>query len=418
MRRFGVNCLLISIFLTVSCMESMLPSAHTLSVKIEDSEGYAERLLFGPVSIEITDNETSLYSSRVNMRELNGKEYVIESIIDGSHQCIVSGDYYESKVVPFNLERNDTITVSLEPKRTVSIEQDRMDFDSRVNSNALTIKNLTQDQMTVMIDIEMEGNTKPYFDIVPELHTYFSSWMAPFNPGETRNFEIKVSRNGAYGKQNGFLTVADTEHHSKQRIPVMIETTARDYSSNFRGKVTDTSGKPLKDVYISIGGKYSFFTNEITKTDAKGEYSFDEIERGRQYFVTAFSERWAIADTSLYTSGGPREYEINFSLSGLSRYLLCDKKEIDFGNVSEAKELKVPITLTGSDGAKGSFGTSKIFGDTDYYAWDRGISTGWYPVTFDVSLNPSSVSAGKHKHYLYIYTEDAGCLLIPVTFEK
>ena len=419
-------CLLLILGISqVSCLglaglgDSLQDSKYTVSGTITSGDNNNIKIAKAELNVRLVPSdkaERQLTPPRVYMEE-GVFYYSFSDVPAGKYNLSFESQYHKDAVYPVEVKDNTVLNVVLEPLMSVECKTDTLIFASRENSKSLLIKNLTNSRIRFTIKAERSdpnASQTVYFKMPSDLFPFGNSLQSYLEPGEERSLVIDIERREETGIYSGSFKVSCPDVLEYFIVPFTVVTTDRDYYSNVCGTITDTNGNPIEGVLLRAyveGGTSVCYTN----TDSDGKYNIERVYSG---FIDVWPTKWEKQTKYLTISGSGKEYVCDFSLAPLSRYILTDKKRFDFGTISTGKSYSMDIKLSCSDGGKGGFITRSFsdFVNFNPRSATFSIGQGWYPCTMTLTLDPGNATPGEHIIYVYICTDDAGILQLPVTF--
>ena len=237
--------------------------------------------------------------------------------------------------------------------------------------------------------------------------------------GETRHIKVEVLHD-LEGVEEGSLEIwaRDSQDWVEMSIPVIMETTSRDFHANLVGKVCDTQGNPLKDIMV-----YCECTGTVAMTDENGIYGFDELPYRSTFRVTALSERYKYKDSD-FIDYVIDEIRADFTLEPCANHLILDRKEVDFGSGSiSMADMYNPESITINITAETD---EPVYFNLQVFNTEFGTVPGllyfptaqyieYYPqITFQLSRSVSDI--GTFRLNALLKTDTAGSYIIPISF--
>ena len=128
---------------------------HSIGGVISDVEGSAERLMTGVYAVVTNDVGSQIYSGVVIPEGTVGGSYSIEGIPSGEYEVVFHGDYYKQESYAVSVSGDTVLDVELEPIHLMEVEQDEIRFESRVNEQTLTIRNLSEEPLSFGIRTDL-----------------------------------------------------------------------------------------------------------------------------------------------------------------------------------------------------------------------------------------------------------------------
>ena len=389
---------------------------YTISGKIIDPEANGRRLLSGIIAT-VTGTGGVVYSGAVDIADTISCRYTLKDIPAGQYDFLFSGSYYENARYRLDVKGNETLDVELTPVQLLSVDKDILLFESRVQSQQFSIKNISGQDLILLI--RTRGDSGRFIQKMTPGSRQEGGWLLNLSAGETRRITVEVfhEQEGVMEGQLELCTV-NTQEWKVTALPVRMETTSRDFNANLVGRVCDIQGNPLEGIlmFCDCGGL-------TTLTDENGRYSFDEVSGSSMFRVAAISEYYKFKQSDFI------EYVIDelvadMTLEPCTNHLILDRKEIDFGtgSISQAdmtkpEEIDINITAETDESVyynlqvfNTEFGTVP---GLNYYPTAQYIEN--YPqITFTLSRSVSN--EGTFKLNAFLKTDNAGAYIIPITF--
>lgn len=411
--------ILLFLLIIFTACDSWQSQVHKYAItgNISDMDGNDARLMTG-VGAVVRDNEGKIVFSGDAIAEGTvGATYSISGIPQGEYELEFKGTYYKPRVYDVVLNGDTELDVELEPVHMMIIEQPEVRFESRVSQQILSVKNMSDKEVTFKISTDLTPDDLFLLEMTaPGLRLVDGDWLGTIAPTATVEVDIKILRNNAEDVE-GILHIASTHPYNweKYDIPFIVETSGKDYSADLRGTVRDTAGNPLEGVAV-----WNNCTETIVFTDENGEYCFESLPHFSMIQTVAYSEYHDVQ--SLSEEYDVREFTMDFALEPVDKHIVFDRKTIDFGaGVIVPGAGKETIVVNASCDAEETVGFSLVrtTREVDFaidYTPASGAFIGNRKFTFSLDREKSA-GKGEYKQNIIIQTMDAGSYVFPVTYE-
>lgn len=391
---------------------------HSISGVISDMEGSPERLMTGVYAVVTNDAGSQIYSGVVIPEGTVGGSYSIEGIPSGEYEVVFHGDYYEPESYAVSVSGDTVLDVGLEPIHLMEVEQDEIRFESRVNEQTLTIRNLSEEPLSFGIRTDLPVGDLFFLDMsAPGLKRNERGWHGTVSPMSALDVRIKILR-ASMENVEGLLHIFSTAPYSWERfeLPMRIETSERDVCANLRGTVRDVDGNPLEGVAV-----WNSCSETITYTDENGEYSFDVLPYISMIRTEVFSEYHAFQSQSVEYA--VREFVMDFALEPVQKHITFDRKDIDFGEgriVEGAEKEKFEVNAVSDTGEWVEFSIVSTTREADFaVTWNPASGTIRPNTNFVFSLaRERSKGLGEYVRNIVVRTKDAGSYVLTVTYRN
>lgn len=390
---------------------------YTISGTISDLEDNDARLMTG-VSAVVRDGEgKTVFSGDAIAEGTVGSAYSIAGIPQGEYELEFKGNYYKSRIYDVTVDGDTELDVELEPVHMMIVGQQEVRFESRVSQQTLSVKNLSDKEVTFKISSDLTADDLFLLEMsAPGLRQVDSGWLGTITPSSSVEVAIRILRNTAEDVE-GTLHISSTHPYKWERydIPFIVETSEKDLYADLRGTVRDTAGNPLEGVAV-----WNNCTETIVFTDENGEYSFESLSPLSMIQAVAYSEYHNVQSQS--EEYDVREFTMDFALEPVDKHIVFDRKTIDFGaGVVVPGAAKETIIVNASCDAEGAIGFSLVrtTGEVDFavdYTPASGAFVGSRKFTFSLDRERSA-GKGEYKQNIVIQTIDAGSYVFPVTYE-
>lgn len=299
-------------------------------------------------------------------------------------------------------------------ERVFTLDTDQLYFAPRVKTLEFDLTNITGNN--IVFAMHRSGNAGKYLENSTPGMT--SDWTCSLPADKTKHIIINANHIDI-GTFEGKLRIqgGDNQEWKEVNLPVIVETSSRDFMANVVGTVTDTMGNPIEGVLMSTST-----SDATTYTDKDGRYAFDDLEYESSFRILASSDRY-VSKYSEFYEYKPQEYEINFTLEPCGNHLSFDHDAIDFGTGSiSASDIDVPetiiVTVTADKDEEVEFALEVV--NTEF-----GVCPGlnYWPTSFHFRKSIElyfqyyrSVSkVGTFKLIAHIRTNTAGAYQIPIS---
>lgn len=414
MNRIALFIACLAVF--VACGEPVVKEEpkYTISGKIIDPDGNGRRLLTG-INAVVSGTGGMIFNGQVELSDTISCRYTLKDIPAGEYSLTFSGSYYEESRYRLSVKGNENLDVQLSPVQLVSIDTEKLVFESRVKSKQFSITNVSGRDLVLFI--RTGGGSGRFIKSIKPGMQQTGGWMLNLSAGETQRITVEVfhEQEGVEEGQLEFCSV-NTQRWMETALPVRMETTSRDFYANLVGKVCDTQGNPLEGILM-----FCDCNGTTTLTDENGRYSFDDLSGSSMFRVAAISEYYKFKESDFI------EYVIDelvadMTLEPCTNHLILDRKEVDFGtgSISQAdKPESITINITAET-------DESVYYNLQVYNTEFGVVPGLlysptaqyienYPqITFQLSRSVSDV--GTFKLNAFLKTDNAGAYIIPITF--
>lgn len=389
---------------------------HSISGVITDMEGSQERLMTGVYAV-VTDNAGKrVYSGDVIPEGTVGGSYSIDGIPQGEYEVVFQGKYYEPMAYVISVSGDTDLDVELEPIHIMTVDQDYIRFESRIDEQTLTIRNMTETAIDFAIRTDLPAGDLMFLEMsAPGLRSGDRGWNGTIAPMSALDIDIKILR-ASMENVEGILYISSMSPYSWERfeVPMLVETSEKDVCADLRGTVTDVEGNPLEGVAV-----WNNCTETITYTDEKGEYSFEALPYISMVRTEVFSEYHSFQTQS--EEYEVKEFIMDFTLEPVRKHITFDSKHIDFGEgriVDGAEKEKIEVNATSDTGEIVSFSIVNPTREADF-ALSCNPASGAFQGTgkFVFSLaRERSAGLGEYIRNLVVRTEDAGSYVFTITY--
>lgn len=391
---------------------------HSISGVISDMEGSQERLMTGVSAVVTNDSGMQVYSGSVIPEGTVGGGYSIEGIPPGKYEVVFQGDYYKPESYEVSVSGDTVLDVELEPIHLMAVEQDEILFGSRVNEQTLTIRNLSETQISFGIRTDLPVGDLFFLEMsAPGLKSDGRGWYGTLSPMSALDVRIKISR-ASMENVEGLLHIFSTDPYKWERfdLPLAVETSERDVCANLRGTVRDLDGNPLEGVAV-----WNNCSETITYTDEDGEYSFDVLPYLSIITAEVFSEYHAFQTKS--EEYEVKEFVMDFTLEPVQKHITFDRKDIDFGEgriVEGAEKEKIEVNATSDTGDWIGFSIVSTTREADFaVSWNPASGSVRPTSKFVFSLaRERSKGLGEYMRNIVVRTEDAGSYVFTITYKN
>lgn len=391
---------------------------HSIGGVISDIEGSPERLMTGVYAVVTNDAGEQVYSGDVIPEGTVGGSYSIEGIPSGEYEVMFHGDYYKQESYNVSVSGDTVLDVELEPIHLVEVEQDEILFESRVNEQTLTIRNLSEKPISFGIRTDLPVGDLFFLEMSASgLKQGDRGWHGTVSPMSALDVRIKISR-ASMENIEGLLHIFSTAPYNWERfdLPMRIETSERDVCANLRGTVRDVEGNPLEGVAV-----WNSCSETITYTDENGEYSFDVLPYISMIRTEVFSEYHAFQTKS--EEYAVREFVMDFALEPVQKHITFDRKDIDFGEgriVEGAEKEKFEVNAASDTGEWVEFSIVSTTREADFaVTWNPASGTIRPNTKFVFSLaRERSKGLGEYVRNIVVRTKDAGSYVLTVTYRN
>ena len=412
-----VASILAALAVFCGCVPSIrTEETYSISGEIIDPDACLARSLDG-MRVSATDKSTGkIYAGSVGTEDAITCRYSLENLPSGEYVLGFSSPYYEPAEYSVALQGNKTMDVTLTPIPLFSLDVEALHFAPRVTVRKFSITNVSGKPVSLSLFpndvIALLVRSIPGFQKMNGT----IGWRGQLDPGETKTVTVEIQHDDKESLLEGSLAL-EFNGMRLSSIPLVIETTSRDFYANLVGRVTDMEGRPLKDIPV-----YCNCTDTIVLSDEDGRYSFDDLPYVSQVQVIALSEfyNWTTSEFKEYVRD---ELEINLSLERCSNHLVLDRQEIDFGTGSVSRPgapVTFDINVTAETDEPVMFLVqTKVVGGNTYpglhYVANGMIQSSkklWF------QLDRSVGSVGDFEFTAILKTDCAGVYLIPIKFSN
>lgn len=389
---------------------------HSVSGIIRDMEGSQERLMTGVQAVVTNNVGKQIYSGDVIPEGTVGGSYSIDGIPQGEYELVFQGKYYKPEAYVISISGDTELDVELEPIHVMAVEQDEIRFESRVDEQTLTIRNMTETSMSFGIRADLPMGDLMFLEMsAPGLKFGDRGWNGTIAPMSALDVDIKILR-ATMENIEGMLHIFSTSPYNWERfdVPVVIETSEKDLYANLRGTVKDVEGNPLEGVAV-----WNSCTETIAYTDSKGEYSFDALPSLSMVRTEVYSEYHAFQTKS--EEYAVKEFVMDFTLEPVQKHITFDRKQIDFGEgkiVEGAEKEKIEVNATSDTGEMVTFSIVSTTREADFavtYNPASGVIRDTRKFVFSLARERSA-GLGGYTHNLVARTEDAGSYVFTITY--
>lgn len=415
LKRVVAICAALAVF--CGCIPSVAPEeTYSVTGEIIDPDACLARSVDG-MSVSATDKSAGKsYAGAVGTDDAVTCRYALDGLPSGEYVLRFSSPYYEPAEYSLVLQGNKTLDVTLTPIPLFSLDVEKLYFAPRVKTRQFSITNVTEKSVSLSLYpndvIALLVRSIPGFQKMNGT----IGWRGQLDAGETKTVTVEIKHDDEESLLEGALAL-EIDGMRLSALPLVIETTSRDFYANLVGRVTDEQGRPLKDVPI-----YCNCTDTIVLSDEDGRYSFDDLPYMSQVQVIALSEfyNWKTSEFKEYVRD---EIEINLSLERCRNHLTLDRQEIDFGTGSVSRPgdpVSFEINVTAETDAPVMFRVqTKVLGG-DVYPGLHYIANGSFQSTQRLwfQLDRSVGNVGDFQFTAILWTDCAGVYLIPVKFSN
>ena len=412
-----VTAILAALMVICGCIPSLSPAeTYSITGEIIDPDACLERSL-ADMHVIATDKSTGkIYTGSVGTEDVKTCRYALENLPAGDYLLHFSSPYYEIAEYPVALQGNKTLDVTLSPIPLFSLDVKEIYFAPRVKTREFSITNLMEKPVSLSLYpndvIALLVRSIPGFQKMNGT----IGWRGQLDPGETKTVTVEIQHDDKESLLEGSLAL-EFNGMRLSSIPLVIETTSRDFYANLVGRVTDMEGRPLKDIPV-----YCKCTDTIVLSDEDGRYSFDDLPYMSQVQVIALSEfyNWKASEFKEYVRD---ELEINLELERCRNHLTLDRQEIDFGSGSVSRPgapVSVEINVSAETDDPVMFVVqTKVVGANTYPGLHY-IANGTFQSTQKLwfQLDRSVGNVGDFEFQAILRTDSAGVYLIPVKFSN
>ena len=412
-----VASILASLAVFCGCVPSIrTEETYSISGEIIDPDACLARSLDG-MRVSATDKSTGkTYAGSVGTEDAITCRYSLENLPSGEYVLGFSSPYYEPAEYSVALQGNKTMDVTLTPIPLFSLDVEALHFAPRVTVRKFSITNVSGKLVSLSLYpndvIALLVRSIPGFQKMDGT----IGWRGQLDAGETKTVTVEIKHDDEESLLEGALAI-EIDGMRLSSLPLVIETTSRDFYANLVGRVTDMEGRPLKDIPV-----YCNCTDTIVLSDEDGRYSFDDLPYVSQVQVIALSEfyNWKASEFKEYVRD---ELEINLSLERCQNHLTFDRKEIDFGTGSVSRpgapvSFEINVTAETDEPVMFQVQTKVVGGNT--YPGLHYVANGMIQSSKKLwfQLDRSVGSVGDFEFTAILMTDTAGTYLIPVKFSN
>ena len=415
LKRVVAICAALAVF--CGCLPSAAPEeTYGIVGEIIDPDACLARAVDG-MSVSATDKSTGkTYAGAVGTDDAVTCRYALDGLPSGEYMLRFSSPYYEPAEYTLVLQGNKTLDVTLTPIPLFALDVEELYFAPRVTTRKFSITNVTE--KPVSLGLYPSDLVALLVRSIPGFQKMNGTigWRCQLGAGETKVVTVEIKHDDKESLLEGALAM-EIDGMRLSSLPLVIETTSRDFYANLVGRVTDEQGRPLKDVPI-----YCNCTDTIVLSDEDGRYSFDDLPYASQVQVIALSEFYN-RKASEFKEYVRDEIEIDLSLERCQNHLTLDRKEIDFGTGSVSHPgdpVSFEINVTAETDAPVMFQVqTKVLGGNTYpglhYIANGTIQTSkklWF------QLDRCVGNVGDFQFTAILTTDNAGVYLIPIKFSN
>ena len=412
-----VASILAALAVFCGCVPSIrTEETYSISGEIIDPDACLARSLDG-MRVSATDKSTGkTYAGSVGTEDAITCRYSLENLPSGEYVLGFSSPYYEPAEYSVALQGNKTMDVTLTPIPLFSLDVEALHFAPRVTVRKFSITNVSGKPVSLSLYpndvIALLVRSIPGFQKMDGT----IGWRGQLDAGETKTVTVEIKHDDEESLLEGALAI-EIDGMRLSSLPLVIETTSRDFYANLVGRVTDMEGRPLKDIPV-----YCNCTDTIVLSDEDGRYSFDDLPYVSQVQVIALSEfyNWKASEFKEYVRD---ELEINLSLERCQNHLTFDRKEIDFGTGSVSRpgapvSFEINVTAETDEPVMFQVQTKVVGGNT--YPGLHYVANGMIQSSKKLwfQLDRSVGSVGDFEFTAILMTDTAGTYLIPVKFSN
>ena len=412
-----VASILAALAVFCGCVPSIrTEETYSISGEIIDPDACLARSLDG-MRVSATDKSTGkVYAGSVGTEDAITCRYSLENLPSGEYVLGFSSPYYEPAEYSVALQGNKTMDVTLTPIPLFSLDVEALHFAPRVTVRKFSITNVSGKLVSLSLYpndvIALLVRSIPGFQKMNGT----IGWRGQLDAGETKTVTVEIKHDDEESLLEGALAI-EIDGMRLSSLPLVIETTSRDFYANLVGRVTDMEGRPLKDIPV-----YCNCTDTIVLSDEDGRYSFDDLPYVSQVQVIALSEfyNWKASEFKEYVRD---ELEINLSLERCQNHLTFDRKEIDFGTGSVSRpgapvSFEINVTAETDEPVMFQVQTKVVGGNT--YPGLHYVANGMIQSSKKLwfQLDRSVGSVGDFEFTAILMTDTAGTYLIPVKFSN
>ena len=412
-----VASILAALAVFCGCVPSIrTEETYSISGEIIDPDACLARSLDG-MRVSATDKSTGkVYAGSVGTEDAITCRYSLENLPSGEYVLGFSSPYYDPAEYSVALQGNKTMDVTLTPIPLFSLDVEALHFAPRVTVRKFSITNVSGKLVSLSLYpndvIALLVRSIPGFQKMDGT----IGWRGQLDAGETKTVTVEIKHDDEESLLEGALAI-EIDGMRLSSLPLVIETTSRDFYANLVGRVTDMEGRPLKDIPV-----YCNCTDTIVLSDEDGRYSFDDLPYVSQVQVIALSEfyNWKASEFKEYVRD---ELEINLSLERCQNHLTFDRKEIDFGTGSVSRpgapvSFEINVTAETDEPVMFQVQTKVVGGNT--YPGLHYVANGMIQSSKKLwfQLDRSVGSVGDFEFTAILKTDTAGTYLIPVKFSN
>lgn len=389
---------------------------YDITGEIIDPDTHLTRLFEG-MRVSATNHSTgTIYAGTVSTEDAVSCRYSVKNLPSGDYTLAFSSPHYEPAEYSLSLNGDRTLDVTLKPRPLFSLGVEELHFESRVTTREFSITNTTGKAFS--LDISPSNNIALLLRRISDFQKMNGTigWRCHLDAGETKSITVEIQHDDKESLLEGSLFIA-VDGLRLFTLPLVIETTNRDFYANLVGQVTDEQGHPLKNIPI-----YCNCTDTIVMTDEDGRYSFEDLPYISLVQVTALSEfyNWKTSEFKKYVLD---EIKINLTLERCRNHLVLDCKEIDFGTgsiSSSTNPVTFEINVSAETNAPVSFIImtkvvgGKVYPGLNYLA--NGMFQSSQKLWFQLDRRVGDL--GDFQFTAILKTDCAGVYLIPIKFSN
>lgn len=389
---------------------------YSISGTISDMEGSQERLMTGVYATVTNKTGGQVYSGEVIPEGVVGGSYAIKGIPQGEYDVVFQGDYYKPGSYVVSVSGDTELDVELEPIHLMTIDQNEVLFEPRINERVLTVRNLSETPINFGIRADMPMGDLFFLEIsAPGLKPDGRGWHGTIDPMSSLDVNMKILR-ASMENVEGVLHIFSTAPYTWERydIPMVIETSEKDMYANLTGTVRDVEGIPLEGVAV-----WNNCTETLTYTDENGQYSFETLPYISMIRTEVYSEyHHQQAQSEEYAV---REFVMDFVLEPVDKHITFDRKYIDFGEgriVDGAEKEKIEVNASSDTGEIVEFSIVSTTRDVDFainYNPASGAFQGTRKFVFTLDRGRSK-GLGEYTRNFVLRTEDAGSYVFRIAY--
>lgn len=389
---------------------------YSISGVISDAEGSLERLMTGVNAVVTNNTGKQVYNGEVIPEGVIGGSYSIKGIPQGEYEVVFQGDYYKPGSYVVSVSGDTELDVELEPIHLMTIDQNEILFEPRVNDRILTIRNLSETPISFGIRADVPMGDLFFLEMSASgLKPDGRGWHGTVDPMSSLDVNMKISR-ASMENIEGVLHIFSTAPYTweKYDIPMVIETSEKDMYANLRGTVRDVDGMPLEGVAV-----WNSCTETLTYTDENGEYSFESLPYISMIRTEVYSEYHHHQSRS--EEYAVREFVMDFVLEPVHKHITFDRMNIDFGEgriVEGAEKEKIEVNATSDMGEMVTFSIVSTTREADFavsYNPASGVIKDTKRFVFTLDRGRSK-GLGEYTRHIVLHTEDTGSYVFRITY--